>query len=343
MKKHVLSLASLFLLTLSSYAQFTAGEIWSMNQRVDPITHNSISLAGIEMKVTYNSRGIPTSGISVEKLGYPTFKIESTINGNTVVCVSQDKEGTDPWEDIERVTFMSDGTNDTSIIVERSNNGSPFSNSSKIIIERGSTPNQFTHLSYRWMSNAWQLSGKGIYYLNNSRIDSLVAFKVEGSNFIRSGYTVFYYSNGLDSSLQTVLQASTNLFELTNKIIVTQKENAKTKTFAIYARNGTGMPFQQTGVIVYGNSTPNAINENALDYNFTVYPNPAKEMVNITTLDNASISSTKVFDISGSRMNTSNSTVDNKAFINTSNLSSGIYFIEITTDKGTTTKKILID
>jgi hypothetical protein len=42
-------------------------------------------------------------------------------------------------------------------------------------------------------------------------------------------------------------------------------------------------------------------------------------------------------------MNTSNSIVDNKALINTSNLSSGIYFIEITTDKGTTTKKILID
>jgi hypothetical protein len=65
--------------------------------------------------------------------------------------------------------------------------------------------------------------------------------------------------------LQTVLQAITNLFELTNKVIVTQKENAKTKSFAVYARNGSGMPLQQTGVIVYGNNTPNAINENALE------------------------------------------------------------------------------
>jgi hypothetical protein len=67
-------------------------------------------------------------------------------------------------------------------------------------------------------------------------------------------------------------------------------------------------------------------------------------MVNITALDNANISSIAVFDISGSRINTTNSlAVDNKALINTSNLSSGIYFIEVATDKGTATKKIIID
>jgi hypothetical protein len=345
MKKHVLSLASLFLLTLSSYAQFTAGEIWSLNLRVDPISHDFINLAGIQMgNLTYDSKGVPLTGSSTSTMpGVPTFRITSTVTGKTTVCISSEKEGTDPWEDVERTTFIADATGDTSIIVERSNNGGPFANSSKITIERGSTPNQFTQFSYRWLSNDWQLSGKAIYYLNNSRIDSLVGFKVDGSNFTRNAYTVFYYSNGLDSSLQTVLQASTNLFELTNKVIVTQKENAKTKSFAVYARNGSGMPLQQTGVIVYGNNTPNAINENALDNNFAVYPNPAKEMVNVTPSDNASIFSTKVFDISGSRMNTSNSIVDNKALINTSNLSSGIYFIEVATDKGTATKKIIID
>lgn len=345
MKKQVLTITSLILFAASASAQFTASEIWGLNLRVDPISHNSISLSGVQMgDLTYDSKGVPLTGLSTSTMpGVPTFRITNTVTGNTTVCISSEKDGNNPWEDVERTTFSADATGDTSIIQERSNNGGPFTNSTKIIIERGSSPNQFTHFSYRWLSNSWQLISKSIYYLNNSRLDSVVGFKLDGSNFTRIGYTEYYYSNGLDSSLQTTLQASTNLFELSNKIIVTQKENAKTKTFAIYARNGSGMPLKQTGIIMYGNNTPNAISENVLNNNFSVYPNPAKDMVNITALDNTSISSTTVFDISGSRINTFNSILDNNAHINTSNLSSGIYFIEVVTNLGSTTKKIIID
>lgn len=344
MKKHLLSLVGATLMGASAIAQFSAGGIWSLNLRVDPMPHNTITIVGIPMSITYNAQGVPLTGLSnSSNPGFPTFRITSTVNGNTTVCVSGEKEGNDPWEDYERATFSGDASGDTSITVEESNNGGPFENRNKITIERATNPNQFTHFGYTWTIDGWKLISKGVYYLSNSRIDSLVGFKVDGSNLTRTSYTVFYYSNGLDSSLQNVLQTTTNQFELANKIVVTAKEGAKTKSFAIFARNGSGMPLQQTGTILYSNSTPNALHENALNNNFSVYPNPARELVNVIALDNETITNINFFDISGNKLNTMNNIENNKGLLNISNLSSGIYFIEITTNKGTATKKIIID
>ena len=338
MKRNLLLLSILF--SFGASAQFSAGEIWSLNLRVEPITHNSITIAGLQMSnIIYDSKGVPLSGLSNSTMmGMPVFRITSTVNQNTTVCISGDKEGNDPWEDTERATFTSDASGDTSIVVERSNNGSPFTNSAKITIERGSNPNQFVHYSYRWMSEAWQPNAKSIYYLNNNRIDSLVAFKPEGSNFTRIGYTIYYYSNGLDSSLQTVLQSSNNQFELANKVIVNQKENGKTKSFTVFARNGTGMPLQPTGTVIYSNNTPNAITDVASKGDIKLYPNPAENQIHLEIPSGYHPLKYVIYSHSGALVQTETSINEG---IDISSLNPGIYFLSCYTQEGLFTQKFI--
>ncbi|MFY8021312.1 MAG: T9SS type A sorting domain-containing protein [Bacteroidia bacterium] len=338
MKKNLLVL--LILISFGAKAQFSAGEIWSLNLRVEPILHNSITVAGIQMgNITYDSKGVPLTGLSNSTMpGIPIFRITSTVNQNTTICISGSKEDNDPWEDTERATFTSDATGDTSIVIERSNNGSPFTNSAKITIERGSDPNQFVHYSYRWMNDAWELNGKSIYYLSNNRIDSLVGFKVAGSNFTRNSYTVYYYSNGLDSSLQNVLQTSNNEFELANKVIVTQKASGKTKAFAVYARNGSGMPLQQTGTVLYNNNAPNSLLEVASKGAINLYPNPAKNQIKIEIPSGYNPLSFAIYSHNGALVQTT--TLLNES-IDISDLSAGIYFLNCYTQEGLITQKFI--
>lgn len=338
MKKFLLLFTILF--SFGANAQFSAGEIWSLNLRVEPITHNTITIAGIQMSnIIYDSKGVPLSGLSNSTMmGMPVFRITSTVNQNTTICISGNKEGNDPWEDTERATFTSDASGDTSIVVERSNNGSPFTNSAKITIERGSNPNQFVHYSYRWMNDAWLLNARSIYYLSNNRIDSLVAYKAVGSDFTRNAYTIYYYSNGLDSSLQTVLQASNNQFELANKVIVTQKENGKTKAYSVYARNGSGMPLQQTGTVVYSNNAPNSLEDVASKGNINLYPNPAGNQIHLEIPSGHHPLRYVIYSHNGSLIQTETSINES---IDISSLNPGIYFISCYTQEGLFTQKFI--
>lgn len=63
--------------------------------------------------------------------------------------------------------------------------------------------------------------------------------------------------------------------------------------------------------------------------NITIYPNPATEYINITGLDN--IKTVKIISAEGKIV----STTDNSDKINISKIPSGIYFVEIGTDRST--------
>jgi len=72
-----------------------------------------------------------------------------------------------------------------------------------------------------------------------------------------------------------------------------------------------------------------------------VYPNPAKENVSIET--NKGINNViNILDLSGKIIDTIN-TSKSIAIINTSNLTAGIYFIQITNEFGSITKKLVIE
>ena len=85
----------------------------------------------------------------------------------------------------------------------------------------------------------------------------------------------------------------------------------------------------------------NSISFNSEAVGFSVYPNPAKNFVNISNSTGASLSSVEVVDINGRTVkNVSLSNVSDAQVVLT-DLSSGIYTLKIVSDKGVATKKII--
>lgn len=74
---------------------------------------------------------------------------------------------------------------------------------------------------------------------------------------------------------------------------------------------------------------------------FSVYPNPATNVINIANADNALVNGVEIVDINGRTVKTVNFNNVSEAQINISDLSAGMYLMNISSDKGTTTKKIV--
>jgi hypothetical protein len=69
----------------------------------------------------------------------------------------------------------------------------------------------------------------------------------------------------------------------------------------------------------------------------TLYPNPAKEYVDIRVDGDVNVTSLEVYDVYGKLINSMN-VVENPTRINVSNLSNGMYFVRVTTEAGMVTK-----
>lgn len=75
--------------------------------------------------------------------------------------------------------------------------------------------------------------------------------------------------------------------------------------------------------------------------NFAVYPNPATDMLNISSSNNATINAASITDINGRTVKTVSMNAVSQAQINISDLTAGVYFLNVTSDAGTGTTKII--
>ncbi|MDI9308714.1 MAG: T9SS type A sorting domain-containing protein [Limnohabitans sp.] len=92
-----------------------------------------------------------------------------------------------------------------------------------------------------------------------------------------------------------------------------------------------------TGYLIklYG-STGLATNNFELNNSISVFPNPVKDILNASSTDNATITSLKIYDLQGKLIA---ETTNN--YMNTSNLSAGLYVVKIVTAQGQLTKKFI--
>lgn len=86
--------------------------------------------------------------------------------------------------------------------------------------------------------------------------------------------------------------------------------------------------------------TSNLSNDNFSNVDFSVYPNPAIDVVNISNSTSAIISNVEMTDLNGRVVKnvTLNAT---EGQINISDLSTGVYMMNVSSDQGTSTKKII--
>ena len=85
--------------------------------------------------------------------------------------------------------------------------------------------------------------------------------------------------------------------------------------------------------------TTNVGIEEHLANSVTLYPNPAKDIVNVQS-STFKVQSVEVVDVYGKVINTMN-VVENPTRINVSNLAAGMYFVRVTTEEGVVTKQFV--
>ena len=85
--------------------------------------------------------------------------------------------------------------------------------------------------------------------------------------------------------------------------------------------------------------TTNVGIESHLLNSISLYPNPAKEYIDVR-VDELNVTSMEVYDVYGKLINTVN-VIDNPTRINVSSLASGMYFVRVTTEQGTATKSFV--
>ena len=86
------------------------------------------------------------------------------------------------------------------------------------------------------------------------------------------------------------------------------------------------------------NATTTVGIENWLLSSISLYPNPAKDVINVQcTMNNVQIESIEVFDVYGKLLQTVSMTPETTS-INISNLAAGMYFVRVTTEQGAVTK-----
>jgi hypothetical protein len=88
-------------------------------------------------------------------------------------------------------------------------------------------------------------------------------------------------------------------------------------------------------------TTVTALSNQDFDFetNFTLFPNPAKEVLNIKTKTEMDVKSVSIYNTLGQIIMTTIHTENEE--INVSNLQSGSYFIKVFTDKGSSTAKFI--
>jgi chitodextrinase len=149
-----------------------------------------------------------------------------------------------------------------------------------------------------------------------------------------SNWTVKYQPQGGSASTVT---ATTNSYTITGLIPQTTYE------IQVQANCNSGQT-SDWSIMVTGN-TGVGIDEHLLN-SISLYPNPAKEVVNVQcTMNNVQVESIEVFDVYGKVVRTGVETFHETSLqtaqINVSGLAAGMYFVRVTTDQGAVTKSFV--
>ena len=128
----------------------------------------------------------------------------------------------------------------------------------------------------------------------------------------------------------TLATATTN----TNSYTITGLTGLTTYEIQVQANCGDGNLSDWTSAIAV--QTTNVGIENYLSNSIILFPNPAKEVINVQcTMNN--VQSVEVIDVYGKVISTVN-VVENPTRINVSGLANGMYFVRVTTEMGVVTK-----
>lgn len=165
----------------------------------------------------------------------------------------------------------------------------------------------------------------------------------------KSGDSDAAYQDGYELRVSTT---GTNVADFTNVIYTTPSETNtwqnKTFTLSQFAGQNIYIAWRNNNndknllsidnVVVTATTT--ASTDDFLAAKFTVFPNPVNDVVNVTNNGSVSVSEIAINDINGRTVKTVKFDAVSEAQVSVSDLNSGVYFMNITTNEGVATKKI---
>lgn len=113
--------------------------------------------------------------------------------------------------------------------------------------------------------------------------------------------------------------------------------------FRYYVTSGgpTGDNSDIIGIDTFSVDRPTASAQDFFANNFSMYPNPTKNELNLSVKNGLIINEIKVFDLNGRTVKSVQSGFESEIQINVSDLTSGVYMIDIKTEEGTATSKFI--
>jgi len=91
------------------------------------------------------------------------------------------------------------------------------------------------------------------------------------------------------------------------------------------------------------NNSQNICNDNFMDNNILIYPNPAREYLNVYLNTNDYITDIEIFTITGSKIISSSNIVQKQFYIDISALHAGFYILKIKTNKNIFSKRFIVE
>jgi hypothetical protein len=90
-------------------------------------------------------------------------------------------------------------------------------------------------------------------------------------------------------------------------------------------------------------TAPTGINNIELEKSFAIYPNPAHDKVSVSMKNfTGKVNAFQLFSLQGQKVSTTESSNTSLVEIPVNHLAQGIYYLRITTDQGTISKKLVI-
>lgn len=113
--------------------------------------------------------------------------------------------------------------------------------------------------------------------------------------------------------------------------------------FRYYVTDGgpSGNNSDIIGIDDFSVDRPTASNQDFFASNFSIQPNPVKDIFTLTAKNSAAIQNVKVLDLNGRVVNEMNVSGADNAQVNISDLNSGVYFVKVQTEAGVGTSKII--
>lgn len=113
--------------------------------------------------------------------------------------------------------------------------------------------------------------------------------------------------------------------------------------FRYFVTNGgpSGNNSDLIGIDSFSVDSPTASAQDFFRMNFAMYPNPAKNELNLIAKNGLAINEIQVIDLNGRIVKTVQRAFESEMQINVSDLTSGVYMIDIKTEEGTATSKFI--